>query len=129
MQREEHISSVGDRPSAFGERRSTPRVALEIEVSLTSEAYFFVGLTGDVGAGGVFVPTYQLRPVGSMIDMEFTLPEGKVQARGRVRWVREARDGMPSGLGIAFESLADAERERIEDLCRKRSPIYYDIDD
>lgn len=56
-----------------GERRSSPRVALEVEVSLTSEAYFYAGLTGDVGAGG-------------------------------------------------------DDRERIDQLCSARSPIYYDVD-
>lgn len=112
----------------IGERRSTPRVAMEVEVSLTSEAYFYVGLTGDVGAGGVFVPTYQLRPVGSVIDIDFALPSGTVHARGRVRWVREAREGAPSGLGIAFEKLEEEDRQRIEQLCSARSPIYYDVE-
>ena len=50
-------------------RTTSDSDAIEIEVSLTSEAYFYVGLTGDVGTGGVFVPTYQLRPVGSAVDV------------------------------------------------------------
>jgi uncharacterized protein (TIGR02266 family) len=115
------------RDSYAAERRSWPRLAIEIEVSLTSEAYFYAGLTGDIGAGGVFVPTYELRPIGSTIDIDLKLPSGTVHARARVRWVRDARDGTPSGLGIAFEQLEDEDRARIEELCRARSPIYYDV--
>jgi uncharacterized protein (TIGR02266 family) len=115
------------RDSYAAERRSSPRVGLEIEVSLTSEPYFFVGLTGDIGAGGIFVPTYQLSPVGSAVDIDLKLPSGTIHARGRVRWVREAREGTPSGLGIAFEKLEDEDRARIEELCRQRSPIFYEV--
>jgi uncharacterized protein (TIGR02266 family) len=109
------------------ERPSSPRLALEVEVSLTSEAYFYGGLSGD--PGGVFVPTYQLRPVGRSVEVAFKLPSGTARARGRVRWLRDAHDGASPGIGIAFEELGDADRVQIEEMCRARSPIYYDVDE
>jgi uncharacterized protein (TIGR02266 family) len=102
---------------------------IEVEVSLTSEAYFYAGLTGDVREGGVFVPTYELMPIGSEIDVDIQLPRCTFRACGRVRWVREAKDGYASGLGIAFETLDASDHARVEELCRHRAPYYYDVDD
>ncbi len=110
------------------ERRTKPRLKLDLEISLTSETHVFVGLTGDISTGGVFVPTYQLKPIGSLIDIEFTLPTGLVQAKGEVRWIREQSDYAPPGIGIAFLELPTEDRERIETFCRLRSPTYYDIE-
>jgi uncharacterized protein (TIGR02266 family) len=117
------------RESYAFDRRSSPRVVIEVEVSLTSEAYFYAGLTGDVAEGGVFVPTYELIPIGSEIDIDIKLPRFTFRVCGRVRWLREAKDGYASGLGIAFEALDDKDRARVEQLCRHRAPYYYDVDD
>jgi uncharacterized protein (TIGR02266 family) len=108
------------------ERTNAP--PLNVEISLTSEAYFYTGLTGDIGEGGLFVPTYELRPLGTTVDVEFKLPSGTVQVRGRVRWVREAKDGIAPGLGIEFEDLGNEDRARVEEICRERPAIYYDVD-
>ncbi|MFO0675253.1 MAG: TIGR02266 family protein [Polyangiaceae bacterium] len=110
------------------ERRTTPRLKMDLEVSLTSESHVFVGLMGDVSTGGVFVPTYELKPRGAIIEIEFTLPSGLVQVKGEVRWIREQSDHAPPGLGIAFVDLTDDVRERIEAFCRQRAPTYYDIE-
>src|SRR4051812_13463680 len=74
------------------ERRVSPRVPLDIEVSLTSESQFYVGLTGDLSEGGLFVPTYQSHRIGAPVDIELTIPSGVVRARGTVRWIRETSD-------------------------------------
>jgi uncharacterized protein (TIGR02266 family) len=111
------------------ERRSRPRVAIAIEVSLTSESHFYAGLTGDVSGGGVFVSTYEPHPMGSRVDIELALPEGPVRARGVVRWVREMANGVAPGLGIAFEHLSDDDQSAIERFCEERAPIYYDVED
>jgi uncharacterized protein (TIGR02266 family) len=110
-------------------RRFPPNGSIEVEVSLTSEAFVYTGLTGDIATGGVFVPTYELRPVGSEVDVRFKLPSGTLSLRARVRWVREAKEGIASGLGIGFESLEDKDRARFEEICRARPALYYDVDD
>jgi hypothetical protein len=50
-----------------------------------------------------------------------------VIARGTVRWLRDAAGEEPPGLGVAFESLSDADRARIESFCAARAPWYYEV--
>ena len=118
-----------EEPIAIAQNRLAQRHALGVEVSLTSESQFFVGLTGNISTGGVFVATYETRAVGSRIDLEFTLPSGIVRARGIVRWLRVTRDGGTPGFGVAFEELTRDERTRIESFCKERAPLYYDVED
>ncbi len=110
------------------DQRSSPRVALEVELHVASESHFFTGLSGDISEGGVFVSTYRPLPVGSEVDLEFTLPTSwqRVRARGRVRWHREASSGMPPGVGIAFEEIDEIDRAAIERFCTTVPPLYYD---
>jgi uncharacterized protein (TIGR02266 family) len=111
------------------ERRAEPRASLGVDISLSSESTFFVGLTGDLSEGGVFVVTYQAVRKGSEVDLEFRLPRVTVHARGRVRWLRRATEDTPPGVGIAFTAMSAPDREHIESFCRKRQPLYYDLDD
>jgi len=111
------------------DRRSSPRVVIEVEVSMTSESNFFAGLSGDVSSGGIFVQTYEARSIGTKLDLIFALPDGPVHARGVVRWTQEKREGVEPGLGIAFETIEAADRARIEAFCKARPPLYYDVDE
>jgi uncharacterized protein (TIGR02266 family) len=101
---------------------------IDVEVSLTSDSQFFAGLNGDVASGGLFVQTYELRPVGSRVVVALSLPAGELQATGVVSWVRQVRSGAPPGLGIAFDDLPEAERQLIEDFCKTRPALYHELD-
>ena len=109
-------------------RARRARVLVSVDIHLSSEAHFFCGLSGDVSEGGLFVSTYLPLPIGSSVELEFSLPgsEETLKARGRVRWMREHSLHEPRGFGIAFEGLEDAERERIHAFCSKRPALYYD---
>ena len=99
-----------------------------MEVSLSSESQFFVGLTGDLSEGGLFVATWRRISVGAPVALALSLPDGPLLVRGYVRWVREQVDGGATpGLGIAFESLSDVDRVRIEAFCTERAPLYCDV--
>lgn len=116
------------------ERRSYPRFELkpaeiEVEVSLESESQFFAGLAGDVSRGGLFVATWRAIPIGARIALSFTLPSGKVQATGTVRWVRKPGDGTSPGVGVAFDDLPAAEAHAVEEFCKSRTPLFVDLDD
>ena len=110
------------------DRRAWERVAIDVDVSLTSDSQFFAGLSGDISGGGLFVQTYERYEIGRRIFVEFSLPTGDVKASGIVRWIREARDGGAPGVGIAFDPLLDSERATIEEFCRARPPLYHDSD-
>jgi uncharacterized protein (TIGR02266 family) len=117
-------------PNLAQDRRQHPRVALRSEVSFESEHNFYTGFTEDISEGGLFVATYQLRPVGTEIELSFTLPDGPtIETVGVVRWIRDPldlTDGSPPGMGIQFRELPPEEREAIESFLGARSPLFYD---
>jgi len=110
------------------EHRASQRVAVAVEINLASDSQFFSGLSGDISEGGLFLSTYKSLPLGSAVDLEFSLPgsEAPLQARGEVRWLREHSTGQPRGVGIAFDELAEEDRDRIHRFCTMRPPLYYE---
>lgn len=114
--------------TAQGDRRSWERVALEVEVTLTSDSQFFAGLSGDVSEGGIFVQTYRSYAVGSRVLLAFSLPTGEIRTEGVICWVRPSAEGTLPGVGIGFENLPAAERRSIEAFCKARPPLYHDLD-
>ena len=119
----------GTRRVIANERRADVRVALEVEVSLESESNFFVGLSGDVSRGGLFVVTWRKLSAGTRIFVAIDLPEGRLLADGEIRWVREAAEAVTPGLGITFIGLSDEDRQRIDAFCACRAPVYVDVEE
>lgn len=111
------------------ERRSSPRVSLVTEIAMGSDSNFFTGFTNDVSNGGVFVATFELLPVGSLLDLSFALPGGaRIAVRGEVRWVRELDAGDPDvfpGLGIGFVDLPPDAVRAIQAFTAKRDPLFF----
>jgi len=110
------------------DRRAWDRVAIDVEVTLTSDSQFFAGLSGDISEGGLFVQTYAQYEIGRRIFVGFSLPTGDVKASGVVRWIRPAANDAPPGVGIAFDPLLDSERVAIDQFCKMRPPLYHDPD-
>ena len=115
------------RPPA-AENRTSPRVSLAVDIHLASHSHFFSGLSGDISEGGVFLSTYRSLPIGSAVDLEFSLPgsDRSLHVRGTVRWVREHSPFGPRGVGIAFEELSPDARNLIHEFCSVRPALYYD---
>jgi uncharacterized protein (TIGR02266 family) len=109
---------------------SGPRVAMEANVGATTESNFYVGFSGEISEGGVFIATYNVAPIGTLIEVLVTLPGGfEAKLPGKVRFVRDPMDfSMDSepGVGVAFEALPEKERELILRFIRKRPPMFYD---
>ncbi len=119
----------GERMSDPGNRRSSPRVPVEAEVSLASDSQFFTGLAGNLSSGGIFVATYRLLPMGSAVTMQIALPDGELLVKGTVRWLREASSGAAPGIGIAFDPpLMGEDVARVEAFCALREPLLHDDD-
>lgn len=111
------------------EQRAFVRTELNVEVTLTSDSHFFVGLTNDISAGGIFVSTYRPLELGSKVEMEFALPEGTIRVKGTVRWRRDGSESSSPGVGISFEELTPETQKLIQRFCAKRPPLYYDLDE
>ena len=116
------------------ERRIRPRVRIDTEIDMTSQSNFFSGFTRDISTGGLFIATFDLQPLGTELDLRFTLPNsGEVRARAVVRWLRgvaRTNDEMKSaddwpGIGVEFVEINEAGMKAIEDFMRHRDPIFY----
>ncbi len=103
---------------------------MEANIGATTESNFFVGFSGEIGDGGVFLCTYEVLKQGAKVNMLVTLPGGfEFTTRGWVRFVRDPfdlnQDSEP-GMGIQFEQLDPKSRELVLRFVRKRPPMFFD---
>jgi uncharacterized protein (TIGR02266 family) len=107
-----------------------PREPVEANVGASSETNFYVGFSGEISEGGVFVATYATLEVGALASVHVTLPGGfEFKVPGRVHFVRDPMDmsdDAEPGMGIKFEVLPPDQRELILRFVRKRAPMFYD---
>lgn len=111
-------------------QRGGPRQVVEANVGATTETNFWVGFSGEIAEGGVFVATYNVHPKGTPVDTLVTLPGGfEFRVNGVVRFVRDPMDlsqESEPGMGVQFEGLTAEHRELVLRFIRKRPPIFYD---
>jgi uncharacterized protein (TIGR02266 family) len=112
------------------QRRKHSRVELETEVTFEGPNNFYTGFSEDISEGGLFVSTYDIRPIGTKIEVSFSLPNGHiVNVNGEVRWLRDPvdpdEDSRP-GMGIMFEELLPEDRSAVEAFIKSRNPIFFD---
>jgi uncharacterized protein (TIGR02266 family) len=116
-------------PVEEDERRCSKRIGLCAEITLGSDSNFFTGFTNDVSEGGVFVATVNLLPIGTQIDLAFTLPGGAcIEGRGEVRWLREHDErnlDAFAGMGIRFVNLETAALGAITRFMAERDPMFF----
>jgi uncharacterized protein (TIGR02266 family) len=107
---------------------SGPREKLEANVGATTESNFFVGFSGEIAEGGVFIATYATLSIGAPVEVLVTLPGNyQFSVPGEVRFVRDPMDmDSDPGIGVRFEGLSNEHRELILRFIRKRPPVFYD---
>lgn len=111
---------------AASARRQLPRIRLETSIDMHSASNFFTGLSENISDGGVFVATDRDAPIGTEVELAFTLPDGvEIRGRGQVRWARRRRDGVVAGLGVQFIDLSGAAQDAVQNFVRVRSPIIH----
>lgn len=110
-------------------RRHEPRVPVEMELGLGTESNFYQGFTENLSAGGVFVATYRLEPIGTQMSVKLELAYGAtLEVHGVVRWIRtaSAADDCWPGMGIQFESLTPDQESKIREFLKLRDPLFFD---
>ena|SRR5947207_9983421 len=111
-------------------RRARPRLAVDLDVTLESEHNFYAGFAENLSAGGIFVATHKLLPVGQKIGLSIRLPglEEPVLGIGEVRWVRDysERSNVPPGLGLKFLYLAPGCASVVQRFLENREPLFFD---
>jgi uncharacterized protein (TIGR02266 family) len=105
---------------------------LDVEVGLHTDTNFYTGLSQDISAGGVFIATNRIRPVGERMILKFSLPDHPtpIVARAEVRWTRDANPGdqgdSPPGMGLRFIGLSPEAQAAISRFLEQRESLFYD---
>jgi uncharacterized protein (TIGR02266 family) len=87
-------------PDSFN-RRSSPRVALSVTVSMRVDHVIASAVSSNVSKGGVFLRTMTPLPVGKRLRVRFRLPcGGEIDGEATVAW-SDARCGM----GLQFVTI------------------------
>jgi DNA repair protein RadC len=103
------------------DRRKSQRADLVVRVDYQTVDELFSDFARNINEGGIFVETTTPHPLGTAVDLRFTLPgsEEPVRVKGSVVHVSSGEGGEPPGLGIEFENLDGPTRQRINNLVRK----------
>jgi uncharacterized protein (TIGR02266 family) len=110
-------------------RREHSRFHVDLDVTVGSDHNFYAGFAENLSAGGVFIATHKLKPVGSQVELTINLPDGvQLRAIGDVRWIRvfNEQSDTPPGMGVRFTDLADASVALIQSFLERRDPLFFD---
>jgi uncharacterized protein (TIGR02266 family) len=110
-------------------RREHSRFAVDLDVTVGSDHNFYAGFAENLSAGGVFIATHKLKPVGSKIELTINLPDGEqLKTEGEVRWVRvfNEHSDTPPGMGVKFNALPDESLASIQNFLAHRDPLFFD---
>ena len=105
--------SIMSQERETSEKRRFPRVELSkgVWVAWQGGVQRFVSRVSDLSKGGVFIPTENLPPVGTVVRLTFELPDGEVYAPAVVRHTVVGR-----GMGVEFAAAEDGDLVRILQL-------------
>jgi uncharacterized protein (TIGR02266 family) len=115
--------------SEGGHRREHSRFHVDLDVTVGSDHNFYAGFAENLSAGGVFIATHQLKPVGSKIELTINLPDGvQLRAAGEVRWLRVFNElsDTPPGMGVKFTNLPETSVSLIQSFLSRRDPLFFD---
>jgi uncharacterized protein (TIGR02266 family) len=110
-------------------RREHSRFAVDLDVTVGSDHNFYAGFAENLSAGGVFIATHKLKPVGSKIELNINLPDGaQLKTEGEVRWVRvfNEHSDTPPGMGVKFNQLPEESLALIQSFLARRDPLFFD---
>ena len=98
------------------ENRRNARVAVSkgMWVSWHASGPRNVSRVRDLSVGGAFISTTTIVPVGTVLQMLFSLPEGELRMDGVVRYAEAEK-----GMGVEFTRMGTADRARLQELLRR----------
>ena len=76
----------------------------------------------NLSAGGLFITTNDPRPVGTILQFEFSVRDGGVTIAGKgvVQWTEKDTEKKP-GMGIKFLELNEEGRKELSALLKMKS--------
>ncbi|MDD5427738.1 MAG: PilZ domain-containing protein [Candidatus Omnitrophica bacterium] len=109
-------------------RRKFPRldIHLNVEYKLISDnksPKTFSGNVLNISAAGLYIYTKNTLPIGTLLDLHFTIPDSSaaLEATGRVSWIAD-KDLQPHaypGMGVSFSHLTPEKELAIVDFIDK----------
>jgi uncharacterized protein (TIGR02266 family) len=111
---------------------TSPPLAVNVNTMLNihTDHYFYNGFSENIEDGGIFIATFDPKPVNAKVVVNFKLPGGhRVTARGVVHFVKEynaLNPETPPGMGVKFTDLLKEDKKAIERFLKKRAPVFYD---
>lgn len=108
------------------DKRENQRLDILLSVTYDNQEAFLADYAFNASKGGVFIATNKSFSVGDEIAFQVSFP-GLLKpflCHGRVCWQRkseDAKNGEPTGVGVAFITESTEESQRIENLVEKLS--------
>jgi uncharacterized protein (TIGR02266 family) len=126
--RDESNEAAADDAPQQGKLR--PRYAVNFDLTLNSDTYFYAGSATNLSDGGFFVATHIHEEIGERFQFTIRLPDtGKVvKGVGEVRWHRHKDEGPeePAGMGIRFVELEEGSQEAVDEFLAGLEPLRWD---
>lgn len=113
------IAGVNMKTKSGSEQRTTNRVPVKLQVDCQSEGHFLIENATNISEHGVFVHTNKPMKQGTIVELQFTIPESKekLKVRGEVMWINpvraEADKNYNPGMGVRFEKLDEIEKQTL----------------
>jgi hypothetical protein len=112
-----------DRPSQSG-----GATQVDVELGIHSTSNFYKGLGGNdvIEHGGLFVATYKVLKINTVVTLRVLLPgDYEFTASAVVQWTREGGSSEP-GFGARFTQISQEGRQLVYRYTRNREPMFYD---
>jgi type IV pilus assembly protein PilZ len=97
---------------SMADKREHSRAEIQMEIGCRNLDVFSKHNTLNISRGGVYIQTDTPLPLGTEVDLEFTLPgmEETIKVQGLVVWVHERTkisiSSYQPGMGIKFEEIS-----------------------
>ncbi len=104
---------------------------ISADLGTNSPTNFYKGLSGNdvIDHGGLFVATYMIPKLGTVVRLKISLPGGyEFEANGVVRWAREQSEGgdVLPGFGAQLTQITPEARQLVYRYVRNREPLFHD---
>ncbi len=110
---------------SFTEKRRHRRVDVVIKVTdaFSTSHYYY---SRDLSAGGMFLESLNPYPVGTLLHLEFSLPDGQPDVRATAEVMRSVTTELGdyqvlAGMGIKFLDLSPQDVERLKNYIEELS--------
>ncbi len=102
----------------------------DVRLDPMSENGFYADFSDSIENGGVFISTYDTKPVHTPMSVRIRFPDGdRVTVDGRVEWVREYNPLTPEtvpGMGVKIQSLNQFQIGKIQAYIKNNPPMLFD---